>query len=266
MTKPQITLFDGGGAHNAQIENSRARILKGGSWKRQRIIKLIPADAMIPAKVALSHEQLAYPPNNGVLRILAQGMEVGDAYSTALAQILEHPEFGNWEYLLTIEHDNCPPADGVLKLLDRLEAHPELACVSGLYWTKGEGGVPQIWGDPKDPLINFRPQPPDPNGGLVECCGTGMGFAIWRMKMFKDKQLRRPWFVTQKENGVATQDLYFWADARRYGYRCAVDCSVKVGHYDHATDTMWGIIMPFLAGGSLWFAGMMASLSGSGIA
>lgn len=200
---------------------------------------VIPAGEMIPAKVALSHWNLAFPPNNGVCRILAQGMEVGDAYSTALEQILAHPELGQWEYVLTIEHDNMPPADGVVKLVEQLENHPELSCVGGLYFTKGEGGVAQIWGDPKDPVVNFRPQPPDLNGGLVECCGTGMGFNLFRLKMFKDENLRKPWFVTQVKEGTSTQDLYFWADARKYGYRCAIDCSVKVGHYDASTDTVW---------------------------
>ena len=73
---------------------------------------------------------------------------------------------------------------------------------------------------------------PDPNGGLVEACGTGMGFNVFRLDMFKDERLRRPWFKTQTENGVSTQDLYFWSDARKYGYRCAIACDVKVGHYD----------------------------------
>ena len=45
---------------------------------------------------------------------------------------------------------------------------------SELEFVAYEGGVAQIWGDPKDYLLNFRPQPPIP-GQLVECCGTGMG-------------------------------------------------------------------------------------------
>jgi hypothetical protein len=127
----------------------------------------------------------------------------------------------------------------VIKLVEKMEEHPEFSCIGGLYFTKGEGGVAQIWGDPQDPVLNFRPLPPDPNGGLVECCGTGMGFNLWRLKMFKDSKLRKPWFHTQKENGVSTQDLYAWSDFRKYGYRCAIDCSVKVGHYSHETDTNW---------------------------
>lgn len=200
---------------------------------------MIPAGDSIPAKVALTHWNLAFPPNNGVCRILAQGMEVGEAYSSAIEQVLAHPELNQWEYLLTLEHDNTPPWDGVIKLLERMEQHPEFANIGGLYFTKGEGGVAQIWGDVRDPILNFRPQMPDPNGGMVECVGTGMGFNLWRLKMFKDDRLRKPWFKTEKQNGIATQDLYAWGDFRKYGYRCAIDCSVRVGHYDSVADFSW---------------------------
>lgn len=237
--KSELIIQDFGGVHNAAGDQTSARLMKGGSWKKQRVVVVLPAADLIPAKVALSHWNLIFPPNNGVCRILAQGMEVGDAYSKAVAGILSHPELSQWEFILTLEHDNLPPQNGVTKLIEEMENHPELDCVGGLYYTKGEGGVPQIWGDVRDPVINFRPQLPDLSGGLVECCGTGMGFNLFRLAMFKDTRLRQPWFVTQTQGGCATQDLYFWSDARKYGHRCAIDCSVKVGHYDHATDTVW---------------------------
>jgi len=255
MVKPQLLIQDLQtiGRHSGAPGRTRSRLEKSGAWKKQRIIVILPADiermeekngkiyvhSGIPGKVALSQWNLAFPPNNPVVRMLALGMEVGEAYSTAIDQILAHPELSTWEYLLTIEHDNMPPADGVLRLVEAMETNPRLHCVGGLYYTKGHGGSPQIWGDPRDPVLNFRPQMPDPNGGLVECCGTGMGFNLWRLRMFKDKKLRRPWFVTQRRDGVATQDLYFWGDARKHGYRCAIDCGVKVGHYDSETDTVW---------------------------
>lgn len=240
MTQPQLIIQDFGGAHNADPNATSARLIRGTSWKKARTIVIIPSADLIPAKVALSHWNLIFPPNNGVLRILALGQEVGEAYSNAIAQVLSHPELSQWEYVLCVEHDNAPPQDGVVKLIDQLDAHPELAAIGGLYFTKGEGGVAQIWGDPRDIAVNFRPQPPDPNGGLVECCGTGQGFTLFRLSMFKDERLRRPWFVTLKgPTGVSTQDLYFWSDARKYGYRCAVSCDVRVGHYDFANDMMW---------------------------
>lgn len=235
----ELIIQDFGGKLSADMEGTRARLIKGSSWKKQRTIVVLPADTMIPAKVALSHWNLIFAPNNGVLRILAQGMEVGDAYTTALKNVLAHPELSQWEYMLTIEHDNMPPQDGVLTLLESMEAHPEFACISGLYFTKGECGVAQIWGDPKDPVLNFRPQVPQANA-LMECCGVGMGFALWRLSMFKDDRLAQPWFQTKKgPGGVSTQDLAFWSDARKYGYRCAVDCRVRVGHYDANTQTVW---------------------------
>jgi hypothetical protein len=205
------------------------------AWKKARIIVILPASDTISTKVALSHWNLYFPPNNGVYRMVALGQEVGAAYSNTIEMILEHPELSQWEYILTIEHDNVPLPDGVIKLVEQMNKHPELDCIGGLYWTKGEGGVPQIWGDPKDPLLNFRPQPPVP-GELVECCGTGMGFNLWRISMFKDKDLRRPWFKTE---GSSTQDLYAWSDFRKHGYKCAVDCSVLVGHYDAGSGMTW---------------------------
>jgi hypothetical protein len=242
--QPQLVITDLGGLHNSDPDKTHDRLLRDGSWKTQRIVVVIPAADTIPAKVCLSMWNLCFPPNNGVVRILTQGMEVGSGYSAAIEGVLTHPQLTEWEYILTMEHDNSPPADGVLKLLRQMDAHPEFSSLGGLYFTKGEGGVAQIWGDIKDPLQNFRPQPPDPAGGLVECYGTGMGFNLFRLSMFKDQRLRRPWFKTQTENGISTQDLYFWSDARKYGYRCAIDCSVKVGHYDlkgdfGPPDMMW---------------------------
>ena len=230
----------GGGRHNETPEESASRILKGASWKKQRIIVLVPSAQKIDAKVYLSHCSLIFPPNNAVHRMLCLGMEVGEAYSQAIEAILAHPDLRDWEYILTVEHDNIAPADGILKLLDSMDAHPEYACIGGLYWTKGPEGQPQLWGDPSDPILNFRPQVPRP-GELQEVCGTGMGFNLWRLSMFKDEKLRKPWFKTiaSSEEGVGTQDLYFWNDARKHGYRCAIDNRVLVGHLDGQTGIVW---------------------------
>jgi hypothetical protein len=232
---------DIGGFHNSNIRETQSRLIKDGSWKKLRVVVIIPTADSIPAKVSLAIWNLMFPPNNGVARLLALGMEVGEAYSKTIENVINNPELSKWEYILTIEHDNAPPSDGVLKLIGDLESNKNLAAVSGLYFTKGMGGVPQIWGDPDDPVLNFRPRVPKMEG-LIECNGLGMGFTLYRMSLFKDPALRRPWFVSGPDkdgNGMYTQDLYAWTDFRKFGYKCAVDCSVKVGHYDIETDTMW---------------------------
>jgi len=235
----ELVMMDGGGKHNLDLKKTNERLTKDGSWKKQRIVVILPTANMIAAKVALSHWNLIFPPNNGVVRILAIGAEVGAAYSEAIEGVLAHPELSQWEYILTIESDNMPPADGVLKLLKDMDEYPQYDCIGGLYFCKGDGGCAHIWGDPKDPVLNFRPLVPIPDT-VMECNGSSMGFHLWRMKMFKDKKLRKPWFKTiAGAEGVGTQDLYFWGDAKKYGYRTAVDTSVKTGHYDVQNDIVW---------------------------
>jgi GT2 family glycosyltransferase len=235
MAKPQLVVSDLSGYHNQHLPETVDRLTRGGSWKKQRVVIIMPCADLVPTKCVLSWWNLAFPPNNGVVKIMALGDEVGIAYSNAIEQVLAHPDLSQWEYILTIEHDNAPPADGVIKLIERMQDHPEFACIGGLYFTKGTAGVAQIWGDIKDPLINYRPQPPDANGGLVECYGTGMGFNLYRLGMFKDERIKRPWFRTlngKDGQGIGTQDLSFATEARKAGYRFAIDCNVRVGHYD----------------------------------
>ena len=230
--QPQIISSYTEGHHLADLDQTVSRLTADKAYKDLSCIMIVPCFGQVPTKAVASWMNLYSPPNAKFTRLWAMGMEVGKAFTATIESILAHPEMSQWKYLITLEHDNIPPPDGIVKLLLKMEENPDLACIGGLYFTQGPGGVAQIWGDVNDPVINFRPQKPDPNGGLVECYGTGMGFNVWRLSMFKDERLRKPWFVTQTENGVATQDLYFWRDARQYGYRCAVDCSIKVGHYD----------------------------------
>lgn len=241
--KENVQTADFRGRHNSDLERSAARVRQGGSWKTQRVAVILPSTDLIPAKVALSHWALMFPPNQQVYRHLALGQEVGEAYSQAIGDFLAGG-LREWEYVLTIECDNMPPATGVLDLIKDMEEHPEFSCIGGLYWCKGEGGCAHIWGDPRDPLFNCRPQVPI-QGTVQECCGTSMGFNLWRMAMFRDERLRRPWFKTVAgAEGIGTQDLYFWNDARKYGYRCAIDTRICVGHYDFEgkygpRDTIW---------------------------
>lgn len=250
--KPELVVQSFEGYHADHLPETSARLHRGGSWKRQRIVVVLPAADSVSARCCLSWWNLAFPPNNGVVKILALGQEVGDAYSSAIDQILAHPDLKDWEYLCTIEHDNWIPSDGVIKLVDRMEQHPEFAAISALYFTKGlavprdtradggsdlvGGGCAQIWGSVDNSAdINFRPQVPRLDGGIQECRGIGMGFALWRISMFKDVRIERPWFRTKRGingEGIGTQDLTFCAEARKYGYRFAVDTSVKSGHHD----------------------------------
>ena len=232
MSETKIFGYESG-IHNGSLQLSIDRLNRDCVYKDLSTIVIIPALNQVSTKAASSWWNLMFPPNQKVVKLFAQNMEVGEAYSVTIEQILAHPELSKYKYILTMEADNVVPPDGLMKLFSRIEAHPELACIGGLYWTKGYGGVPQIWGDIKDPVLNFKPMPPVP-GELVECCGTGQGFNLFRLDMFRDSKLRKPWFKTTASTteGCYSQDLYFWTDARKHGYRCGISCDVLVGHVD----------------------------------
>lgn len=234
------------GLQNRDLHAANARLSASGVWKKQRIAWIIPGGQSVDARVYVSHRGLATPPNQPFAPLFVQGAEVGAAFDEGVNVVLDHPEMSQWEYILTIEHDNIPQPNGILNLIKAMEQNPQFDAISGLYWTKGEGGVPQIWGDINDTNENYRPQAPVQDK-VIECWGLGMGFCLYRMSMFKtlrERKVPRPWFKTlgtdPKDSGIGTQDLYFWGRiARPNGFRCAVDCATLVGHYDAKTGINW---------------------------
>jgi hypothetical protein len=238
---PQKAKSDPGGEgfHNSNSTFSFERVVDGASYRDCSTVILLPTprDGKIHYKVSDSLKGLMAPMNqkNVPLRtIMLRGMEVADAYNNGIQMILDNPELSKWKFVLTWEHDNVAPPDGLLRLVADMYESP-YAGIGGLYWTKGEAGMPMIYGDPLDPQMNFRPMPPMPET-LQECRGIAMGFSLFDMQLFKDKRLGPPWFRTVQEYipGVGarggTQDLDFCQRAQELGYRFAVDTRVKVGH------------------------------------
>lgn len=238
--KPQIVIQENQGVHNLN-PNSRDRLIKGNTYKDLSTICIVPTRGVIPAKVVQSWMGLMSPMNQKFMRMFVIGMEVSQAYNSAIETILQHPELSNWKYVLTLEEDNMPPSDGIIKLYENMD---KFDVISGIYWTKGEAGQPMIYGNPKEMPKNFIPQIPQTDT-IQECNGLGMGFTLFKLDIFKDDKVPKPWFRTLQEykegQGVKcyTQDLYFFENAGKVGYRFACDTRVKVGHYDLENDIVW---------------------------
>ncbi|MBI5912990.1 hypothetical protein HY839_00950 [Candidatus Azambacteria bacterium] len=237
--QPQIVIENLAGIHNTHPQTAE-RLALGKAYKDLSTICIVPTRGVVPAKVVQSWMGMISPMNQKFTRIFAIGMEVGEAYSSTIAQILSHPELSQWKYILTLEEDNMPPQDGLLKLYENIDKY---AAVGALYWTKGEGGQPMIYGEGKDNDIHFRPQ--QPTQDIQECDGLGMGLTLFQLDVFKDPRLSYPWFKTLNDlvpgQGVQmmTQDLYFFKNIRELGYKIACDTRVKVGHYDVNADIVW---------------------------
>ncbi len=240
MTKPQIVIdhFD----PPAQISVDLSEKLSTNEFYRDlSTICIIPTRGMISAKVLQSWWGLMVPMNQKFMRMFVIGMEVGAAYTQAITQILENPILRSWKYILTLEEDNMPPPDGLLKLYEGME---KFDVVGGLYWTKGDAGQPMIYGDHKREEINFVPQVPIPET-IQECNGLGMGFNLFKKDIFRDPRVPRPWFKTLQEFapnvGIRgySQDLYFYENIKKLNYKVACDTRIKVGHYDAENDIVW---------------------------
>jgi hypothetical protein len=235
MTEPQLIVGGYEGWHNEHALEGRKRLRTGKGYRDLSTIIVVPTRGMIPARAVENWMGLQTPMNQKAIRIFVSGMEVGDAYNKAIETILAHPDLSTWKYVLTLEEDNLPPGDGLLRLYEHID---DYAAVGGLYWTKGEGGQPMIYGDPQG-VLNFRPQVPKADA-LQECNGLGMGFTLFRLDVFRDPNIPKPWFRTLQESGRSyTQDLYFFENARKAGYKVASDNRVRVGHLDPASGRVW---------------------------
>ena len=232
---PQIIIEEWTGKHNTPERYEAFK--KMGLYRNMNTICVIPTRGKMLTKVALSWMNVSGGFNSAFPKVMIEACEVGAAYNYALTMILSNPAFQAYPYMLTLEEDNTPPPDGLHKLLESIQ---EYDAVSGLYWLKGPNGPPQIWGDPN--TDQFVPQPPLINT-IQRCNGIGMGFALFRLDMFKNPGFTQgEWFktaLTPEEGGPCTQDLYFWKNARKLGYRCAVDTRVRVGHVDQESGDIW---------------------------
>jgi hypothetical protein len=220
------------GKHNLSLEDSIARLKRGRNYEDLSTIWLTVTRGTIPAKVLPSWFGVQTPMNMPIVKVFVEGQEVGEAYDKTIESFVADPNLSKFKYVLTVEEDNMPPPDGLLKLLESIKDYD---AVGGLYWTKGEGGQPMIYGAPDESPMHYRPQEVIPDA-VQRCNGLGMGFTLFRMSMLRDKSIQRPLFRTAPGS---TQDLYFFKNAARRGYRFASDNRVKVGHLDPSSGVIW---------------------------
>lgn len=236
--KPQIVVENLKGYHNSQPYETNS---KKNAYKDLSTICIVPTRGQISAKVVQSFMGLMSPMNQKFTRIFMIGMEVGAAYTAAIEMILANPELSKWKYILTLEEDNMPPPDGLLKLYEDMD---KFDVIGGLYWTKGVDGKPMNYGRTDIFPMNFAPFMPEPNT-VTPCNGLGMGFTLFKLDIFKNPNLPKPFFQTVQSYvpGIGaqayTQDLKFFEQAVKLGYKFACSSKVLVGHYDFFTDTVY---------------------------
>jgi hypothetical protein len=238
--RPEIIVEDYKGRHNTG--DYVRRLEAEGLYKDRSTVCIVPSRGVVPAKVVQNWMGMMVPMNQKFARIFMIGMEVGAAYEQAIEHILANPELSTWKYVFTLEEDNMVPPDVLMKLYTAMDEGYD--AVGALYWTKGEGGQPMCYGNPLQAPLNFIPQIPQPET-VTRCNGLGMGATLFKMELFKEGKIERPFFKTVQSYDPAkgcagfTQDLWFFNNAAKAGYKFACDSRAKVGHYDINTDIVW---------------------------
>lgn len=233
--EPRILGESGIGLHNTNLEQSIERVEKSKMYKDLSTIIICPTRGLFPTRVVQSWMKLIRPMNQVVAGpIFAESMQVDEAYNGLINYILNNDYLKNFKYILTIEEDNLPPADGLLKLYESID---EYDVVGGLYWSKSENGFPMMFGDPSKGIYDSAPQVPK-HGEVVRVNALGMGFNLFKLEMFKN--IESPWFKTvEQEDGLLTQDFYFYRKAAEKNYKFACDCRILVGHLNAKEDKVY---------------------------
>jgi hypothetical protein len=228
------------GKYNKNLKESIARLNRIKPYEDLSTIIVCPTRGMIHHQVVEALMHLMRPvnqPSRGPIFVV--GKEVGEAYNEIIEKILTDPYLCQFKYLLTVEDDNIPPTEGLLKLYESMDKYD---VVGGLYWAKEEYGFPIMFGNPDSAKREFRPQVPV-EGEVVEVAAMGMGFTLFKLDIFRNVDY--PWFQTIQEytpemgSILRGQDLYFYNKAASKGYKFAIDCSVLVGHLDINTGIVW---------------------------
>jgi hypothetical protein len=253
--RPEIVVPNVEGKHNLGLIESISRLEKAGTYQDLSTVMLCPTQTeMIHCKVIQAWMSLMKPMNQMIAGpVFLTGMEVGAAYDQGFDMVLSGKfskgwsNTSKWQYILTMEYDNLPPPDGLMKLLESINGGVDgktYDVMGSLYWTKGETGQPMIYGDPNVLPINFIPQMPKLDA-VQPCNGLGMGFTLFRTSMFDDGAIGKPIFKTlsryQPGGGVQvfTQDLYMFDRCVAVGKKIACDTRVKVGHLDADSGMVW---------------------------
>jgi hypothetical protein len=224
------------GTHNIGSKGAE-RIKKSNIFRDLSTVWVTPTKdhALDDQVVFQSWMSLAKAPNAKFAQWCIANAEVADAYNAAVDVILHDKT--PWKYLLTVETDNLPPVDGLLKLYESVDKYD---VVGGLYWMKGDNGTPHIYGNPDEPGT-WAPQVPLEDT-VQPCNMLAMGFTLFNMDLFR--KLPGPWFKTSgPEDGVNqyTQDGWFFKRLfdNKIPYKAACDTRVKVGHIDFETRKIW---------------------------
>lgn len=153
-------------------------------------------------------------------------------------------------YIFFLSDDVVPPPNVLLTLLDKIDRtytiggeYVKADMVTGVYWTKTYPPEPYLFnglldGTYKDWIA----------GEFFPVDMAGCDCLLINVEMLRE--IPYPWFSRQwtwtkeqhKPSAIATEDFYFYAKARKNGFRLFCDTSIQCLHEDRNTGVQFGLL------------------------
>lgn len=178
-------------------------------------------------------QSLSFPLGASVSKLRIINRTVADARNEIAAEALRMD--ASW--VLYIGDDVLPPPN-LFDLLSRHRKH----MVTGIYWTKEPVPKPYIWRDVAGPYLDWKA------GEFVQVDWAGVDATLISTEVFR--KVEYPWFSqewTFEENQTvlpfATEDLYFYAKARKAGFQLWADTAAQCHHQDRRTGKFYALTM-----------------------
>lgn len=184
----------------------------------------------VPLEWALNFKSMSPPINFNCDFNIIYGREIGYARNALAKAALER----GCKYIFFLGDDVVAPPHTIRQLIYRMENHPKVDVVGGVYCAKADPPAPLVFvengqGSYWDWKI----------GEFFPCTGLGMDCTLIRTELFT--KIPEPWFKTvdidkhiDGQNGLEawTEDLYFLQKAREVGAGIFCDASIICEHWD----------------------------------
>lgn len=137
------------------------------------------------------------------------------------------------DYIVMYDDDMILPADMVLRLLEDVEAHPEIDVLAPLAFQRTPPYFPVMYivTEGYDPIRHTdyyanEVQENYPKDKLVECDAVGFGAVIINMNLIR--KMKEPYFMSTTPTG---EDIMFCVNAKKQANaRIFMDTRIKLGH------------------------------------
>lgn len=191
----------------------------------------------VPLQWALNFKSMNPPINFNCDFNIIMGKEIGYARNALAKAAVER----GCKYLFFLGDDVVAPPHTLRQLIYRMENHPGVDVVGGVYCAKADPAAPLVFvengsGSYWDWKI----------GEFFPCSGLGMDCTLIRTSLFE--KIPEPWFKTVDDDsfidGVAaaeawTEDLFFLKRAADAGAGIFCDASVICEHHDVYAGKKW---------------------------